>query len=73
VEWHILPHATLTLAPPGLEARFSSRFSTADPITHALVLATMGGITGAVEVTPENAHVQLRDARHRYEERLAKP
>ncbi|MCY1023646.1 hypothetical protein [Pyxidicoccus sp. MSG2] len=128
-----LPHATLTLAPPGLEARFSSSFSTAAPIvavlssheklprfltpllaardlevsgqvlmgppgiqvrelrikdenlelegrmdlsrgaTHALVLATMDGITGAVEVTPEDTHVQLGDARHWYEERLAKP
>jgi hypothetical protein len=128
-----LLQATLTLAPPELEARFSSSFSTADPIvamlsshkklprfltpllaardldvsgrvllgppgiqvrelrikdenlelegrmdlsrgtTHALVLATMDGITGAVEVTSGDTHVQLGDARHWYEQRLAKP
>ncbi|MFP2911735.1 hypothetical protein ACLESD_43260, partial [Pyxidicoccus sp. 3LFB2] len=128
-----LPQATLSLAPPRLEARFSGSFASAAPFvallsgsgklprffapllqarglevsgrvllgpsgiqvrelrladenlqlqgrmdlargaTHALVLATLDGITGAVEVTPGDTHVQLHDARRWYEERLATP
>ncbi|QSQ25369.1 hypothetical protein JY651_10760 [Pyxidicoccus parkwayensis] len=128
-----LPHATLTLSPPELEARFSARFATADPfvailtsrkklphflapllhardlevtghvrlgdagirvrelhitdenlhiegrmdlsrgITHALILATLHGVSGAMEVTPEHTHFQLDDARQWYEEHLALP
>ncbi|MFE8595908.1 hypothetical protein [Archangium violaceum] len=41
--------------------------------THALVLATVGGVTGGVEVTPGGTHLHLDDARHWFEERLAAP
>ncbi|NMO14623.1 hypothetical protein HPC49_03865 [Pyxidicoccus fallax] len=71
------------LGPPGLQVRelritdenlqLQGRMDLSRGATHALVLATLDGITGAVEVTPEDTHVQLHDARRWYEERLAAP
>ncbi|NTX15915.1 hypothetical protein HUA76_34620 [Myxococcus sp. CA056] len=55
----------------GLE--LEGRLDTARGTTHALIYAKVGILSGAIEVKPGDTHVQLKDARRWYEERLPTP
>ncbi|MFY2563929.1 hypothetical protein ACN469_40440 [Corallococcus terminator] len=55
----------------GLE--LEGRLDTARGSTHALIFAKVGLLSGAVQVKPGDTHVQLKDARRWYEERLSTP
>jgi len=61
-------HAT---AEGGLELR--GRVDSGKGVTHALILATAGGVTGAIEVRPGHTHLQLGNAQRWFEERLHAP
>ncbi|MCP3101194.1 hypothetical protein LZ198_20155 [Myxococcus sp. K15C18031901] len=61
-------HAT---AEGGLELR--GWVDTRRGVTNALVLATAGGITGAIEIHPGHHHLQLHHARRWFEKRLRAP
>ncbi|QSQ13378.1 hypothetical protein [Myxococcus landrumensis] len=79
--WRITGHARMGDA--GLQLRklhakaegleLEGRMDTARGTTHALLLAKMGGLTGAVEVAPGRSHVQVKGAQRWYEEQLARP
>ncbi|WP_338864048.1 hypothetical protein [Myxococcus stipitatus] len=79
--WKVTGHARMGDAGfqlRGLHAKaegleLEGRMDTGRGATHALLLAKVGMLTGAVEVAPGRSHVQVQGAQRWYEQRIDKP